>query len=93
MPSNKLWKKNSNKRKFSLPAINTTGEIIKLSTVNGSGIYLPPSPSDEYNRNENYFDLKNSPTTLNHFPCYHTNRQEKEEINFYTPSSHLNSPI
>ncbi|KAI8968991.1 hypothetical protein BDF20DRAFT_138269 [Mycotypha africana] len=33
----------------------SNNELIKLCTVNASGIYLPPSPSDRFNCNEFYF--------------------------------------
>jgi hypothetical protein len=77
----KFWTAKSNLLHTPQP---TKAELIKLSTVNGSGIYLPPSPSDENNRNEDYFT---------HFKTqdnFHIPRCDKltHQRNFYTPSSY-----
>lgn len=48
----KFWQKNSQENML-------IHEIIKLSTVNVSGIYLPPSPSDESNSpTKDYFEAR-----------------------------------
>ncbi|CAO3639585.1 unnamed protein product [Mucor hiemalis] len=74
MPSNdskQFWFKknpivpsNDHLKNLSLPPPPNV-EIIKLSTINGSGIYMPPSPSDEFNSDKDYFAASDasSPTT------------------------------
>ncbi|KAG2206574.1 hypothetical protein INT47_008591 [Mucor saturninus] len=71
----RFWQKNQ-------PETDLMHDLIKLSTVNVSGIYLPPSPSDESNSpTRDYFDIPHhfhvpSPDRL----CASSSRQ------LYTPS-------
>jgi hypothetical protein len=67
----------------------TPTEIIKLSTVNKSGIYLPPSPTDEGNQNEDYF--VESPLKENFYIPYSKERAFMctEPKSLFTPSNHV----
>ncbi|KAI8336043.1 hypothetical protein BD560DRAFT_413984 [Blakeslea trispora] len=79
-----LGRKTSSNYPVSLPISPASPtEIIKLSTVNHSGIYLPPSPSDDYNANEHYF--VESPTDTCFFPLDGT-RLMRERKSLFTPS-------
>lgn len=92
---NNIAPKNNQVKNLPLPPPSI--EIIKLSTVNRSGIYMPPSPSDQFNSNEDYFGSNaSSPITPTEnfqlpFDCVKLTSSKKEDnhIEFYTPSSHL----
>lgn len=65
-------------------------EIIKLSTVNKSGIYLPPSPTDEGNQNEDYF--VESPLLQENFYIPYSKERDfmcTEPKSLFTPSNHV----
>jgi hypothetical protein len=63
-------------------------QLYKLSTINDSGIYMPPSPTeeknaDQWNNDEGYFDFYlPSPDRLT---VQHAANKDSE-YNFYTPS-------
>lgn len=91
--SNKSTIAKSNSRQWRKSFFSEKTELIKLSTVNGSGIYLPPSPSDEFNRNEHYFTTTTTTTTNTssfttqqnfYIPCSDKLTYTR---NLYTPSS------
>ena len=67
-------------KNFLLPP--QSAELIKLSTVNCSGIYLPPSPNDELNNNQDYFDFSETKETFQ-LPCDDKLTRKRQ---FYTPS-------
>ncbi|KAI9279514.1 hypothetical protein BC943DRAFT_331724 [Umbelopsis sp. AD052] len=66
----------------------TAAQLYKLSTINDSGIYMPPSPTEEkgdqwVSSDENYFDFHlPSPDRLT---VQHAANKESQ-YNFYTPS-------
>jgi hypothetical protein len=68
----------------------TPTEIIKLSTVNKSGIYLPPSPTDEGNKNEDYF--VESPLLQENFYIPYSKERGfmcTKPKSLFTPSNHV----
>lgn len=70
----RFWQKNQGET-------NLMHDLIKLSTVNVSGIYLPPSPSDESNSpTKDYFE-----TLPLHFHVPTTDRLSTQR-QLYTPS-------
>lgn len=71
----KLWRKNSRQQERN----NTSVDEIKLCTVNGSGIYLPPSPHEEQGKAD-YFDDHQETFYL---PC---NDKLTYKRQLYTPS-------
>ncbi|KAL9552411.1 hypothetical protein PS6_004490 [Mucor atramentarius] len=95
LPSFHFGRKSSNQSTASAPVVALTEsgktEVYKLSTIDGSGVYMPPSPSITGKR-DHWIEINEDDMMDFHLPdsaCLTTHVGEKHD--FYTPSTFVQS--